>query len=309
MSEVAVVVMYNHAYPENIPVVEKLYAGRFSQLYHLVPFYQGDQENVIPVYGSSYYFQGFITQALDRFKTEGVKHYLFVADDLILNPAIDENNYHDFFQVRDQDAYIGSFIEFHHTRSYWQRTAEALAWSIKQPGVEAEGLIPDAAEAQLRFASHGLEMGPISFRDGFKNPSEKPLLQCLRSPVQFIRWLRYSVKHLKKQEYTLAYPLVGGYSDIFIVDADSLSLFSHYCGVFAATNLFVEIAIPTALALSCRSIRTEAQTAFPGKALWTQEELKILEPYAFDLSRLLRFFPNNCLFLHPVKLSRWQFAP
>jgi hypothetical protein len=180
---------------------------------------------------------------------------------------------------------------------------------VKQPGVEAEGLIPDAAEAQRRFAAHGLQNAPIDFKltlPAFMRG--KQWRKIFASPTQLLQYLRITFQRIRNKRLTLNYPLVGGYSDLFIVDANSLARFSHYCGVFAATNLFVEIAIPTALVLSCDSIRTEAQTEYPGKALWTQEEMRLLEPYAFDLNRLLHFFPENCLFLHPVKLSRWQFT-
>ena len=45
------------------------------------------------------------------------------------------------------------------------------------------------------------------------------------------------------------YPLALGYSDIFVVPHNSLDSICHFLGVFAAMNLFVEIAIPTAIML------------------------------------------------------------
>lgn len=40
-SDVALIVVYNHRYDRNIEVVERIYAGRFSNIFHLVPFYDG----------------------------------------------------------------------------------------------------------------------------------------------------------------------------------------------------------------------------------------------------------------------------
>lgn len=85
-SRVALVLIYNHQYNENIEKLEAIYGPRFDQIYHLVPFYEGDRPNVIPVYEKSHYFQGYIAQAFSSFFSAHYDHYLFVADDLLLNP-------------------------------------------------------------------------------------------------------------------------------------------------------------------------------------------------------------------------------
>ncbi len=51
--KLALLVVYNHRYDKNIPVIDKIYQNRFSHVFHLVPFYDGEQENVIPVYDLS----------------------------------------------------------------------------------------------------------------------------------------------------------------------------------------------------------------------------------------------------------------
>ena len=59
--KVALIIIYNHQYNKNIDVLERIYKDRFHDIYHLVPFYRGDRKNVIPVYESSHYFQGYIS--------------------------------------------------------------------------------------------------------------------------------------------------------------------------------------------------------------------------------------------------------
>ena len=88
----ALLVVYNHRYDKNIPVIDRIYANRFSYVCHLVPFYDGDQANVIAVYDSSHYFQNYIAQAYTHLKDKGFTHFFIVADDMILNPLVDENN-------------------------------------------------------------------------------------------------------------------------------------------------------------------------------------------------------------------------
>lgn len=104
----------------------------------------------------------------------------------------------------------------------------------------------------------------------------------------------------------LSYPIVGSYSDVFVVSSESIKLFCHYCGVFAATKLFVEVALPTSLVLSAKEIVTENNLKFQGKALWTKEQYKELDKYDSSLKKLLGEFPSNYLYLHPIKLSKWN---
>ena len=92
MDKIALLIIYNHRYDKNIEPLEQIYAGRFSYIYHIVPFYDGQKENVIPVYESSFYFEGYIAQCFQHLKDKGFTHYFFVADDLMLNPLITEQN-------------------------------------------------------------------------------------------------------------------------------------------------------------------------------------------------------------------------
>ena len=85
---------------------------------------------------------------------------------------------------------------------------------------------------------------------------------------------------LARRTYNLDYPLVGGYSDVCIVTAAAIRDFAHHCGVLAASGLFVEHAIPTALALSAQAISVGSALKLHGRALWTPEELRELDAYA-----------------------------
>jgi hypothetical protein len=104
----------------------------------------------------------------------------------------------------------------------------------------------------------------------------------------------------------LRYPMARGYADIFIIAKSNMEKFVQYCGVFAATDLFVEVAIPTAIALSAKEIKFEKELQLRGRALWSEEELASLEIYHYDLETLLQNFPESYIFLHPIKLSQWK---
>ena len=85
-TKTALLVIYNHRFDTNISRINKLYSHRFSNVFHIMPFYDGKEPNVIPVFDSSYCFSGYIAQAYSHLRTLGFTHFFIIADDLILNP-------------------------------------------------------------------------------------------------------------------------------------------------------------------------------------------------------------------------------
>ena len=134
----ALLVVYNHRYDKNIPVIDQIYANRFSYVYHLVPFYDGDQANVIAVYDSSHYFQNYIAQAYTHLKDKGFTHFFIVADDMILNPLVDENNLWAMTGLGANDCYISRLTIMQERKSFWPHTVKALKYKVKQRGVEVQ---------------------------------------------------------------------------------------------------------------------------------------------------------------------------
>ena len=319
MGKVALVVIYNHRYDGNISIVEELYRGRFPSIFHLVPFYDGDKPNVIPVYENSFQFQGYIAQGFKHYFRPEFDHYLFIADDLILNPAINEENVSMHLRLDSDASFIPNIISLHEMRNYWTRTREAYEFTVKKKGVEITGELPDYDEALARFSAHGLEIKPLSHRQVFLSTGLSVtdwMKMIVRKQKQLIHFLTDGVM---KWKYNLSYPLAGSYSDICAVSACNIKLFCHYCGVFASAGLHAELAIPTSLILAADTIVTEKDLRLKGRALWpdgwnrlhgendiARDDLKELDKYNYDLTDLLQQFPENWLYLHPVKLSKWK---
>lgn len=302
MNKVALIIIYNHQYNKNIDILENIYINRFSNIYHLIPFYNGEKQNVIPVYESSYYFQGYISQGYKSYFKEEYKHYFFVADDLILNPLINENNYTAYLKLNLNTCFIPDFSTLHEKPNWWPRVGEAFRWRIITPGVEANNQLPDYDIALQKFKNFNLTIKPLRFSQIWKTPKSLNDL-LIRDRLYFLRYLKS--KFLNKS-YSLSYPLVGSYSDVFVVSSDAIKQFCHYCGVFASTKLFVEVALPTSLVLSAKEIVTEKDLELPGKTLWTKRQHKELDKYKYSLKKLLAEFPANYLYLHPIKLSKWH---
>ena len=83
--------------------------------------------------------------------------------------------------------------------------------------------------------------------------------------------------------------------------------FCYYCGIFAAANLFVEIAIPTTMALVSDEIRLGKDiTNKVGLNHNASEVDRILAQHGNDPEKLFNNWPSEYLYLHPIKLSYWQ---
>ncbi|WP_114939276.1 MULTISPECIES: hypothetical protein [Mucilaginibacter] len=304
MDEVALIIIYNHQYNSNIEILEKLYNGRFTNIYHIVPFYTGDESNVIPVYENSYYFQGYVAQAFKSFYKSTYKHYFFVADDLLLHPQINQDNYREYFKVDDTTCFIPGFSNLHDVQGPrpWHRVADAFYWNIKQVGVEATSFWPDNETSRKAFKKFNLDLKPLKFSQIW--PTPQSLGDWFSMPKKHL--IRYLKNRLLNQQHQLAYPLVAAYSDIFIVSADAIASFVNYCGVTAVTRLFVEVGLPTSMVLAADKIITENDLPLKGRTLWTPADFKFLEPYNQNLNNLLQNFPEQTLYIHPIKLSKWN---
>jgi len=322
MSKKAVlIIVYNHRFDKNIEVLEELYRHRFTEVFHLMPFYDGDKKNVITVYESSYQFQGYFAQGFKHFFSEEYDDYFFIGDDLILNPAINENTYTETFQLSENAAFIPEIMSLHHfsnndtlrfqpvksfsksNRWYWWRVRQFITeYKHKSAGVSNDTEMPDYKEAESIFRRHGYEIKPLDFYDLYGGffPLIRPLLKLLIKPGIFLK------------KVLPAYPAVASYSDIVIVPKKAIRKFCHYCGVLATNKMFVELAIPTALLLAAEKVVTEPQLGKRGSIYWTytkEEENKYEEDmkvYNSVLKDLLKNFPKEKLYIHPVKLSKWH---
>ena len=319
MTKIALLIIYNHRYDKNIDRLENLYKDKFSYIYHIMPFYDGSIENVIPVYESSFRFQSYIAQAYQHLKGKGYTHYFIVADDMILNPQINETNLFTLTGIGEQQSYIYDIREIYNC--FFVQHIEAMrSYRVKQKGVEVENILPTKEEAEKYFRVHGLRTGTLSIRYLLKAGYYAYKCRMLRKMLKYtLDILTHNVK--------IHYPLVWAYSDILLIPADVMDTFTTYCGAFAATGLFVEYAIPTALVFSSNNIITDKDIKmhgiiqiYPKKRLRTannpnmlngylpqyKEEENLVRQYQYNLKTLMDDFGEDTFFIHPIKLSKWH---
>jgi len=258
------IVIYNHRYDKNIDIIEKIYENRFTNIFHLMPFYDGNKQNVIPIYENSYYFQGYIAQGLKSYFNEKYEHYFFVADDMILNPIINEENYMKIFKLDLETDFISEL--FYPKNSYWTHTRHSIEYKMKLAGLEIANLLPSYDVALEKIEHFGIKQEYISAK------------------------YAYGENAYIDGNYKPSYPMAGSYSDIAVVSKYSIKKFCYYCGIFAASHLFVEWALPTSLVLACKKIISEKDLTLQGRALWTEQDYGILEKYEQNLKQLLDEF-------------------
>ena len=289
--------------------------GRFSHIRYVVPFYDGERDDVIAVYARSIFFESYIAQAYNVLKKENFDYYYVVADDMIINPAINERNLLDFFELEEGESWIPHLRTIKQQKYFWIGTLAAFTYRAKQKYVEAQGELPSMEEALARFERQGL-VNPMEMtrKDVFKEMTLKTthMADKARLALRLITKLR----HPFRKSANLAYPLAASYSDTLLVSGDTMERFAHYCGVFGASSLFVEVAIPTALVLASeKKIKTEKDISKRGRSYWSSADNVFCEDPSYvwgqlekeyaNLDDMMARFPKDAIYLHPVKLSKW----
>lgn len=303
--------VYNHYYPSNISVVDGLYGSRFSSVFHLLPFAREESQFVRSVGRSSHHFNGFIYDARESLAAVDCDRYLFIADDVFLNPAVSEENLSDLFGLsRSDDSFLHQFDPFTNLESYWAHAAGALQFTLNSEPLDLRHVLPDFEAAKRRLTSHDAYSDSVP-EAAMNRSSKHRALRRLSKAIDDVEATLWGLAGVpgpsRRQPKTnrLSYPLAYGYSDIAVVAKKNFLEFAEYCGAFAAANLFVEIALPTALALASETIRTQSGSPLEGRPLWGTGT-NILDRFDKSMARLLEEFPEDWLFVHPVKLSGWE---
>lgn len=294
------IVIFNHRYEQNLPALRSIYAGRFSHVRFLIPFSSSLDPDVIAVAGSSAHFQGFISQGRSKFGDGDFSHYVFVADDMLLNPKLDETNIVSNLKLGPDDAYIQELQPITSVTFEWPFLYMTLKGCRFQSHLRAQDELPPRADAFRRLAAHGVHVT----RFGWKNLTQTGgnVLQRLKN-LLLNTYLLYGPNNVRN----VVYPLVRSYSDFVVVPRSGLAEFCHLCSVFAAMGIFVESALPTALALAVNTVRVEREIDLRGVEMFDIGELKAFEDrYHRNLDSLLADFPSDALYIHPIKLSRWR---
>lgn len=308
VDKICLLIIFNHRYDRNLHVLRQIYNGRFSNIYFLVPGYNEKDIDVIPVYNCSYYFQGYFPQAYNRLKEYDFSHYIFIADDMMLNPELNERNIINRLNLEDDAAFTTEICTLESRGLGWghipgivQTMDSDLKKSHPYNASIKEYMLPqEEAEKKIK---NSMEYENLTARSILKRMNMNAVFNLFRYGNKV--FLNSFFKSLFHNEPMIRYPLVYGYSDFVIVPKRGIEEFCYYCGLFAIKNLFVEVAIPTALALTQERLITMKDVEFEGGAFWGEEAISLEKRCNFNIESLWKTVGSNKLYIHPVKLSKW----
>lgn len=296
LMKTCLVVVFNHRYDINIGRIKKLYENKFSSIRLLMPFYSGSDPDVITVYESSYQFQGMVAQAKEKLLFMECDYYFFISDDLLLNPIINEDNYIDELKLNIGDSFLPGGFKLQNSPWTVERVYNGIQTFYQVHTIFQKELMT-RPEAKRVLARYGMEDTSFSI-DNFWKLRQKKLFLSRYGMIKTKRMIT-----LKE----LPYPLVGGYSDIFIIPRGDLNAVCDKFGVTAAMGLFAEIAIPTIMHLYCGNLRSLKETGYKDGSIWNYDEIESLgNVCGWSINNLFERFPVDKLYIHPIKLSKWD---
>lgn len=301
---VCLVIIFNHRYDANLQKLRDIYGSRFHTIRFLMPFYNGDDPDVISVFESSYQFQGYLIQAYKELTELGCHYYVFIGDDLILAPELDEDSIiHEVSLDKHKVVCTGIEPVNHENGFGWSHARFSPRAFYHRSTRWLDSLLPikDAEERFREFFGDGFNR---YYSDGFFNgrlPGESEEAHQ-RSMGAFLR--------LNHETREMPYPIAMGYSDFFCISSNKLYEIAYYCGVFSAMNLFCEIALPTAIVLTTKREDVLSLSDLNDRshlAIWGDDERKAFDAkYDSSYLKLKEEWPEKCLYIHPVKLSHWE---
>lgn len=303
MESVCLVFIFNHKYEQNIEKLRRIYKNRFSTMRFIVPFYNGNPDKeIISVYESSYYFEGYYIQTLYKLMEIDVDFFLFIADDLILNPHINEANFRDYFGLHGlKKCYLNEINMLNSSGGIgWMHSMySSLPFFTK--GVLWQRELPPYDEAMTRFEQF--------FGQSYKEKYDEQFFYTGRETDNIAELVQTFYEN-NKNSFDIPYPMAKGYSDVLIIRKDDLSDFSHMCGIFSSMDVFAEIAIPTSLVLLFRrdEVTHLVDTTYTAKLLWFDYTFfsKVADDYKHDFSAFYNEWNDDWLYVHPIKLSEWD---
>ncbi|MXP15384.1 hypothetical protein GRI44_11550 [Altererythrobacter confluentis] len=138
--------LFNHRFEANMPMLDRIYGGRFANRHFIMPFASQPGPRISRVAEQGRNFSGHLAQSARDWVEPGITHYVVVPDDLLLNPQIDENNLVAALKLAPGQAYIKNLISADALRFAWPWAGEVAATFRRSSRMlDTAALLPDAA--------------------------------------------------------------------------------------------------------------------------------------------------------------------
>ena len=290
--------VFNHQYEKNIPKLKQIYKSRFSTIRFLSPFSDwNEDDDIIPVHETSIHFQGYFAQAYSHLPKD-FDYYVFCADDLILNPQFNEGNLIEKLNCH-HSGYIKYLNPIWEHSFEWHKFAESLSFPDEKNPIPTQQFLPQREELIEIYKTHGFKYRNLGIHN-FRGIHDKTL-----SLKRIMGGMKYLFKYGLKRY--IQFPLVEGYSDLIVIPKENLKEFCHFCGIFAAMNLWVDTAIATSMILSCDKITQERDHKFMGMEFWNRIDAnKVISKAEGKIEKISDLFSEETSYIHPIKLSEFS---
>ena len=307
--------MFNHAFPDRLPFYRRVYGDRFSNLRFIQPLQRVPEPDVITVYRGCYTFPAYITDACARLLEIDCTHYVFMHDDVILSPALDERNLLEVLDIASADeGFLPAFGSSEADVGSWGWWPGVL-WRWFYPRNILSGTGVDNVEASLAALPPREVAAEKMRRHGVEHPPRLRLseqtLGMWGDPQHFPVQRREDVTTFNRilldglyaqvpdgSAIEPPYPIAitGYYSDFTVIPKSALAEVAHIAGVLSAAGVVHEMVLGTAMLLAIDKIRTAFDVGVEFE--WQNAPL---DP-DLVLERMARF--PSLIASHPMKLSR-----
>lgn len=314
-------IVFNHPFPQNIPILERVYRPRFPKLKFLIPFYvENGNDDVITVYRGSFHHQGYATDAAHKLADVECSHFIFLQDDVLLNPSLNAENLDAVLEISPEGGFINNLSTLNCDIGGWH-WLPGIVWKFYYPrnmlsgsGVDSLDTIlrylPPADVARKRMEKHGVGMPTVtrdlySLEDGslvrdipYFATQDPYLIRTMNKVVVESLFATAPDKNLVVFPYPLALTAWG--ADFFVVPKSRFPIYQHYAGILAAACTFAEVAVGTALVLAVDEISTAKDKILGFDWVWGQDR----STPATASMLATRFSDPRMIAVHPIKWSQ-----
>lgn len=321
MSKTCLVVIYNHQYIANIEKLEKLYKNKFDKIYHIMPFYTGDKDNVISIYENSYQFSNYVTQAFEKFYSDEYDYYAFMGDDVLLNPKLRSNTIEEMLQINQDTAFTARDLYVMDNKYFLTRIwlfPSILNYMYSDDRKTIDKILPDIEDMVEKYKLLGIKPvltseDKIEFLQDFLPVSRQHNFYYKYSPSRADENLDYkkllnSYKDKENESIKYLFPFACGFSDFFVIPKNYVKKFSYYAGVLASQRIFAEVAVPTSLCIVMNKISmpTDIGLNIINFTSTDKERVELPERYNKSVKRFIEDWDESNLLVHPIKYSIWE---
>ncbi|MCX4195981.1 hypothetical protein OMR07_10590 [Methylobacterium organophilum] len=238
-------VLFNHPYPPNIPFLRDFYKRKYDDVLFIQPMVKSSDPDVYTSYRGSYTFHGMIADLAETLLSRDSEYFVFVHDDVLLNPLYDGAQLVERLNVQGNGAFIPHVFPLSRKVQDWAWVPGFL-WRLFYPINQISGsgitdlmkYFPDAQQIKLDLKSkYNFEFEDIQFDRSL------PIRHLNVVANEF--YSKYITKAVLDglyvtapgtQKIELPFPFVGGNCDFVVLDRRTLEASIPLLGVTAAAS-------------------------------------------------------------------------